>query len=408
MKMSLSFLEFKKACTTSEFPNRFARYVMEKGDVYHWPMGPFHVVTKADLAKQVLKSEDFSADRSSFFLSRMPNMDLRLITDFFNVVRKMMVMSDGVEHASRRKAAALGFDDAVLERFEKRVETTVQTLLEKAFAKKQIEFVSEIALQLPSTVLADLFAIPEEDRVEFFRRSNKMTAFFGGASKYENPDGIEVNNSASQLRDYFQNLISERRKNPGEDYISSLIHAQEIFKLTDEELTSQAIMMLVAGQVTTTDQICNHFYQLAQNPDLQLTLRESPELLPAALEEMNRFDPAVTFLFRVSKKDQWLGGQLIQAGETVFISSHAVNRDLGMESPFRLDLRRPMNVQHFAFGQGSHYCLGAKLGRLQMKALFHLLITERPFFSLDTARSSLRDHYSLAFSGFKEIHVETL
>ena len=89
-----SFLDFKRESDSKTFPQDFTNYIKSKGDIYFWPQGGFHVVTQAELAKEVLDSKTFSADRSSFFISRMPNIDLRLLQDFFGVVSKMMVMSD--------------------------------------------------------------------------------------------------------------------------------------------------------------------------------------------------------------------------------------------------------------------------------------------------------------------------
>lgn len=400
-------LEFKRNCTTLEFPNRFSRYLMEKGQIYFWPAGNFHVVTDADLAKQVLKSPDFSADRSAFFISRMPNLDLRLITDFFSVVQKMMVMSDGQEHALRRKAAFMGLEDDVLERFKAKIEETVNSLLAQAFQKSKLEFMAEVAQKLPSTVLADLFRISEDDREEFLHWSNNMTAFFGGASQYLNEDGKRVNASAIALREYMRRVIGERRNNPGHDYLSYLIQGEQKYGLTEDEIISQAIMMLVAGQVTTTDQIGNILFQIAHHTEIQLELKRHPNLIPNAIEEMKRYDPAVTFLFRVAKKSMNLGGQPIAQGETVFISNHAVNRAPSISEPFKLDIHR-VQPTHFAYGYGAHYCLGSKLGRMQINLLFQSLLQRYPYFVLDQDRGAERDHYSLAFSGFKQIHLEVL
>jgi len=402
-----SLLDFKKNCSTLEFPNKFSRHLMDMGDVYFWEKGNFHIVNDPELAKEVLKSPDYSADRGSFFISRMPNLDLSLIQNFFSVVRKMMVMSDDQEHTHRRKAAATGFDEAVLEKFKSKMNSTIQDLLDEALKSDQIEFVSQIAQRLPSTVLAELFSIPTKDREDFFKYSNQMTAFFGGASQYRNEDGVEVNQAASHLKNYFRELIVERRESPGEDYISHLVKSQPRFNLTDDELVSQAIMMLVAGQVTTTDQLCNIMYLLSAHPEIQMKLRQDLSLLPNAIEEFKRYDPAVTFLFRVARAPTRLGNQPIQPGETVFVSNHAVNRSSKIEEPFKLDIHRK-NVSHFAYGHGAHYCLGSQLGRMQMNRLFEQLLQRAPFIILNQSRPSERDHYSLAFSGFKTLHLEAL
>lgn len=395
-----SFLDFKKASATAEFPEAFARYVTSFGRVYFWEKGGFHVVTNAEDARFVLTSPAFSADRGGFFISRMPNMDLSLIQDFFGIVRKMMVMSDDQDHIRKRQLAAGGFEDHILERFAATVRGTVKRLVAEAKAQGEIEFVEAIAKKLPSTVLADLFSIPESDRAEFHRASNIMTGFFGGASQYRNEDGIEVNAAAKSLRTYFERLIVERRARPGGDYVSILLRAQAQMGLSDDDLISQLIMMLVAGQVTTTDQICNIMFLLAQRPDLQRELRATPALIGNGLEELKRMDPAVTFIFRVARAETQIGDQPIKPGDVIFISTHAVNRDLpASELPHEIKLDR--KAQHFAYGHGPHHCIGAKLGRLEIRLLFEELLSELGEFRL--AGAAERDHYSLSFSGFTRL-----
>lgn len=398
-----SFLEFKQQCSDLEFPNKFSDYVKNFGDLYYWPQGGFHVVTHSEMAKHVLKSFDFSADRGGFFISRMPNLDLSLIGNFFSIVKKMMVMSDGETHQKRRKAATKGFEENVLKQFESKVHQTIKGLLKQVANRPSFDFVEDIAKKLPSTVLADLFAIPERDRENFFNWSNCMTAFFGGAAEYNNEEGKKVDFAAKNLAKYFLKAIETRRPNPQDDYLSSLIKAQAEFDLTDEEIVSQAIMMLVAGQVTTTDQICNIMFALASQPELQTGLKEGTfELLPT-IEELKRYDPAVTFLFRVAKKDMNFHGQPIKAGETVFISNHAVNRG-HLNAPNKIDPTRK-GQNHFAYGHGTHYCLGANLGRMQMNALFTEMIELFPILKFDESKETARDHYSLSFSGFKALHL---
>jgi cytochrome P450 len=271
---------------------------------------------------------------------------------------------------------------------------------------KDIEFVEKLAKKLPSTVLADLFSIPEEDREVFFKSANIMTGFFGGASQYRNEDGIEVNDAALSLKAYFEKLIIERKKSPGQDYVSILLRAQPMSGLTDEELISQLIMMLVAGQVTTTDQINNIMYFLATKPELQRELRKNPELIPNALEELKRIDPAVTFIFRVARAETKIINHAIKPGDVIFISTHCINRDLpANECPDEIKIER--KAQHFAYGHGPHYCLGAKLGRLEIRLLFEEILRSVPEFRLDESKDLKRDHYSLSFSGWEQLPLTT-
>nr|BDT26912.1 cytochrome P450 [Bacteriovorax sp. HI3] len=400
-----SFLDFKKESNLKTFPQDFSNYITSFGDTYFWSKGNFHVVTRAADARMVLTSPEFSADRGGFFISRMPEMDLSLIQDFFGIVQKMMVMSDDKDHSARRKIAARGFEDHIIDRFAKTVEETVKRIVKNVKNKESFEFVEALSKELPSTVLADLFGLPEKDRAEFFNSANIMTGFFGGATSYFNEDGIRVNNAAKSLKEYFQKLIVERRGNNGQDYVSILLKAQPMTGMSDDELISQLIMMFVAGQVTTTDQINNIMFLLAANPKIQEELKADPTLINNALEELKRVDPAVTFIFRVARAHTKIGEQPINPGDVIFISNHAVNRDLPTEArAHEIDIRR--EVSHFAYGHGPHYCLGAKLGRLEIRLLFEEILRELPLLVLDESKESSRDHYSLSFSGFHALFLK--
>lgn len=404
VKSGGSFHEFKKNSDVAHFPQLFADYVRSFGEVYFWEKGKFHVITKSQHAKEILTSQDYTADRGAFFVSRMPYLDLSLIQDFFSVVKRMMVMSDDQDHAKKRRVAAVGFEEHILDRFEETMRLTVKKLVTGLKDKKEVEFVSSVSKILPSMVLADLFSIPEKDRENFLRWSNIMTGFFGGASEYRNEDGIEVNAAAVSLREYFVELINQRRVSSGQDYVSLLLKAQERMELSDEDLISQLIMMLVAGMATTTDQINNCMFLLANNPRIQREVRESPILVPHMLEEFKRIDPAVTFIFRLAKKDTHVGNQLVKAGDVMFISTHAINRDLPKnQDPEEINIFRKQS--HFAYGYGAHYCIGARLAKMEMSSLFLELLKELNFFELNPDKPSIRDHYSLSFSGFKELHL---
>lgn len=403
-KNGVSFFDIKKNASSLEFPDVFSRYVKSFGDIYFWEKGNFHVVTKAVHAREVLSSKSYSADRASFFISRMPNLDLDLIKDFFAVVGKMMVMSDDGEHSKRRQAMAQGFEEHILERFKGKLKDSVESIISSIKGKEELDFSGEVAKKLPAIVLADLFSIPDEDREKFLQWSNIMTGFFGGASNYQNEDGIEVNEAALNLRHYFSELVELRRHSPGEDFVSLSLTGQKIQGLTDDELISQLIMMLVAGMATTTDQMNNIMFLLATHPEVQAEMRANPNLIMKGIEECKRLDPAVTFIFRVAREDTALGGQPISRGDVIFISTHLINRDLPEETrPHKLDLHR--RGTHFAYGFGAHHCIGAKLARMEMQVIFEKIFTQLPPFTLNKERESIRDHYSLSFSGFKELHL---
>ncbi len=394
-------LDFKRKSDPSAFPNAFADYVKSYGDIYHWPYGGFHVITRAADAKAILANKKFTANRATFFVSKMPDVDLDLIGDFFQVVSRMMVMSDGPVHRMRRRSGMYGINRELIEHFVPRIEAICDRLLQPLRDTGEMEFVKDVARVLPSTVLADLFGIDEEDREEFRRCANIMTGFFGGSVAYTNEVAKECNDATLIIREYFRKVLLDRKKNPQKDFLSGMLEAQDQYNLTDDELISQAAMMLVAGQVTTTDQMCNNLFLMLDDPERYRQLVEDPSLIPNAQEEFKRFDPAVTFLFRVAKERIVINGQRIDAGDTVFMAGHCLNRDPELYADADvIDMQR-QDIRHFAYGQGAHYCIGAYLGRLMINAIFTKMVAEFP--NLHFSGPAVRDHYSLSFSGFLDM-----
>jgi len=401
--MNYTLMQLKESST----PEDFSRQLREMGDIFWWEAGKFWVITSYQLAKNILMSKDFTCDRSPFFISRMPEMNLDLIADFFKVVSKMMVMSDAPEHTERRRICYHGFSTQCLEQLRPLIRSTVTHCLESFSQNKPYEFVQQLAQTIPSTTLAELFAIPESERMDFYEWSNNMTQFFGGSTSYYDEDGIQVNNSAKYLYQYFSDLIQQRRKRVGEDFLSILLAQQQHFGLNDDEIISQAIMMLVAGQVTTTDQMCNNLYTMLSIPKLWQKMQQNIEHLDQYIEECNRLDPAVTFIFRVTKNDTMIGQQAIKKGDVIFISAHAVNRDPAYFSmPDQINCTE-RQAQHFSYGYGSHFCLGAKLARIEMDYVFQTLLQRYPALRLDPEHPAKRKHHSLSFSGFEHLHLKT-
>lgn len=401
MKPNYTLMQLKKSTTPAEF----SRNLREMGDLFWWEPGNFWVITSYELARTVLTSDAYTCDRTPFFLSRMPEMDLSLLNDFFKVVSKMMVMSDAPAHTDRRRICYHGFGNQALQQLKPLITSTISQCLAEFKQGVPFNFVEQLAQVLPSTTLAEFFAIPANERQDFYNWSNNMTQFFGGSTSYLNEDGIKVNHSAKQLYNYFAQLMIERRKNPGTDFLSLLLHYQGEFSLTDDEIISQAIMMLVAGQVTTTDQLCNNLYTLLADPKLWLQVGQHSEELSAYIEECNRLDPAVTFIFRVVKEDTLLGGELIEKGKVIFISTHAANRDPAFfPEPEEVSLKNNQ-TPHLAYGYGSHFCLGAKLARIEMLQVFQALLQNYPQLKLDTSMPLLRKHHSLSFSGFEQFYL---
>ena len=177
-------------------------------------------------------------------------------------------------------------------------------------------------------------------------------------------------------------------------------------RLAEGEIISQAIMMLVAGQVTTTDQMCNNLYTLLTNQSAKIELWNNPQIIESALDELNRLDPAVTFIFRVAKEATMVGSTKINKGGVIFIATHAVNRDPNyFDQPDECILTRPNNKQ-ISYGYGGHYCLGAKLAKREMKSCFLEIINAFDDIDIPRDETPIRKHHSLAFSGFESFQLD--
>lgn len=390
--MQKSLMDNKRALS----PGQFAEYLSEMGDIYFWPQGNFWVITDYELAKETLKSPAVTCDRKPFFISRMPNMDLSLLPDFFNVVSRMMVMVDDTLHKQSRRVCYHGFSNHHINALKPAIIQTIEQSIEQIHPNEPFDFNALFAELIPKKTLADFFAIPEADRDEFSRHAKTMTSFFGGESDYQNEDGIRVNHAAKALSDYFRQLVKERRQTLQDDFLSELIRHQNHFKLDDEDIIAQAIMMWVAGMVTTSDQMNNNCFTLLQSGMAHFHQAIKEDKLDPLVEELNRLDPAVTFTFRMTRLPMQIGGQSIPVGSTLFISNHAVNRDKrAWNSSHHIDMTH--NKPHMSYGFGSHFCLGAKLSLLEMRLCFEYLFKKFPRLKIVDYQ---RHHYSLSFSGF--------
>jgi cytochrome P450 len=383
-------------------PQDFARVLQEQGDIFFSPLDGVWVVTAYELAKQILTNPDFSCQRLPYFAARMPELDIALIANFVAVVSKMMVMSDAPQHTGRRRICYHAFTAKLIASLQPKIKEAIQKALSKM--QNSVEIAGEFSEVVTADVLADLFMVPEKSRAEFFYWSNTMTQFFGGAAEVTDEVAKEVNHCAKSLYQYFYELIQLRRAQPTEDFMSVMLQYQSDYELTDDEVISQAIMFLVAGQVTTADQFSNNLYQLLVNPGLFEELKNSQNY-DLAIDELTRIDPAVSFTDRIVTKDLDCGGLTLAAGSVVLIANFALNHDTRQfVEPYRIQLQRENN-KHMSFGFGTHFCLGSKLAKILMVNMMQSLIQKMPNIQLDPQNAAIKKHGSLAFSGFEKLYV---
>jgi len=303
------------------------------------------------------------------------------------MVNYHMLNKDGEDHRRLRALVSKAFTPRVIQALRPRIEQIAEQLLDQVQASGRMELVDDYAYPLPITVIAELLGIPEGDRMRFRAWSNAVVA--PALTPDEQEESMRL---LLELVAYMQGLVAARRSQPGEDLLSGLIHAEEQGDRLDEsELFSMLSLLIVAGHETTVTFIGNAVLALLQNPEQLEELRQNPEILPGALEELLRYDsPVARALTRWVAQDTELAGQQLKRGDLIIVIPASANRDEArFKNPADLDLLRQSNP-HLAFGKGVHYCLGAPLARLEGEIALQTLLRRFPRLRLDIPPADLQ------------------
>jgi cytochrome P450 len=275
-----------------------------------------------------------------------------------------MLFSDPPVQTRLRRIVSRDFTPRRIREMEPRVREIATHLLDDVERRGSFEVMADLANALPVMVIAEMLGVPPEQYQTFKEWSDIIIA--GGSTLPGQPIPDEVVEITNQLRAYFTREIEKRRTRPGPDLISALVAAHvDSEAMSAEELIAFVLLLLLAGNETTTNLIGNGMLALGRHPDQMELLRRSPELGPRAIEEMLRYDGPVQATSRRATADVEIGGTAIPAGAECFILLAAANHDPAQfPDPDRFDITREVR-DHVAFGEGVHYCIGAPLARLE-------------------------------------------
>ncbi|MDA0302052.1 MAG: cytochrome P450 [Chloroflexi bacterium] len=287
---------------------------------------------------------------------------------------RSVLASDPPEHTFLRGIVNRAFTPRSVEALRPRMEEITASLLGEAPETGEWDLVTGIAQPLPVIVIAELLGIPPEDRAQFKAWSDRIALT---TDIMQSPETIEsIRTATAEIIDYFGGHIEDRRRTPREDLISALVAAEnEGRRLTGQEVLAFAILLLVAGNETTTNLIGAGMRALLAHPEAMAALRAEPDRIPAAIEEMLRYDSPVQGIVRFATREVQIGERTIAKGEVVMGMTGAANRDPAQfPDPAAFDLART-DARHLAFGQGIHYCVGAPLARVEAAIAFRALLT---------------------------------
>jgi cholest-4-en-3-one 26-monooxygenase len=293
-------------------------------------------------------------------------------------VGNMMLMMDAPDHTRYRKLVNRGFTPRQIKSLEPVLRSMTVRIIDDALAKGDVDFVVDVAAELPLQAIAELIGVPQEDRHKIFDWSNRMI----GSEDPEYAESQErLMEAQIEMFMYANALAEQRRAEPRDDIVTALLEADmEGDELTVADFNMFFLLLAVAGNETTRNAIAHGMNAFLDNPSQYEELVASPEaLVPSAVEEILRWASPVLYFRRNVTADTSLRGIPLSEGDKVTIWYVSANRDEDVfDDPFRFDIHRSPNP-HIAFGGGGpHFCLGANLARLELQLMFEELARRVP------------------------------
>ena len=359
---------------------------------------PIWFVTRYADVEAMLRDPRFVRDAAR----ALPPEKLPPSTPLDDLLIRNMLGVDGGDHRRLRDLVSQGFTPRRVADLRPRVEAIAGMLLEPLVARGEADLIDAFAYPLPTIVILEMLGVPADDHGRFRAWANALL------EPAMTPEKLaEAKRLLTEFTDYLRALFAERRARPRDDLVSALITAEQAGdRLSENELFSTMVLLIVAGHETTVNLIANAVLALSERPDLRDALAADPSALPRAIEEFLRYDGSVErALNRFAAEDVEWGGHLIRRGEPVIFILSSANRDEArFERPDDLDPERAPNP-HLAFGKGVHYCLGAPLARLEAEVALRALLTRLPNLRLSVPHETLRYRFLPGFRALEALPV---
>jgi cholest-4-en-3-one 26-monooxygenase len=344
--------------TYSDNPDEMYRYLRDEAPLYWDETNEIWAVSRYEDIKYV------SSD-PSLFTSTEGNRP-GLPPD------QSMIHQDGEQHTRQRGLVSKGFTPRRIAMMEGRVREIVAELLSAVEPLGECDIVKDLAAPLPMRLIGDMLGIPLELQPQVQAWTDEFTK--GG----QGPEYVtdEVNEAFGEFMNYHEQIIEERRANPGDDLLSIWLNAEiDGHKLDESQLLMEHVLLLVGGSETTRNVISGGLEQLIKHPDQMDYLREHPEAMPTAVEEMIRWATPFIDMVRTATRDTELHGKTIKQGQQIAMLYNAANRDPRVfKDPDKFDILRKTDMHPIAFGYGKHFCLGASLARLEIKVTLEAVV----------------------------------
>ena len=374
---------------------------LREEDPVHWD--PFlHTWVVTRYADVVTVLHEFSADRTPS-AQQMSAMGLSSLGPLAELMVRQMLFMDAPAHTRLRRLCLAGFTSRRVEALIPAIQDIANRLIDEVAPSGVMDVILDFASPFPAIVTAGLLGVPAQDHRQLKRWSADFAEMLGNFQ--HNPDrAARMLQTVEEMTAYFREAIRELRRTPRDGLIRSLMEAEfDGERLTEDEVIANTIVTMVGGQETTTNLIGNGLLTLLRQRDRLDQLRDHPEIIVTAVEELLRYESPSQHTARIAPRDTAIGGKLIKKGDAVMAIMAAGNRDPDrFADPDRVDLLREDN-RHLAFGWAAHFCFGAPLARIEGQIGFATLLRRLPGLALAADHFDWRENSGLR--GLKALPV---
>ena len=368
--------------------------------VHHDTMLGRVLLTRAADVAAVLKDRTLSVDQRN---ASPDSIVQRLLTDQDRDAPRSMLVLDEPDHGRLRRLVTHAFNGRAIEAMRPEVVRIADELLDAVAGESEFDLIESYASPLPIIVIAAMLGVDPADRGQFRRWSKALANVF---SPMRTPGLLaQLKANGDELTAYFERAVADRRARPRADLISAMVAVEEGGdRLTSSEIVTMCNLLLLAGNLTTTDLIGNTVLALLQNPGQLAKVLTDPGRIPDAIEETLRRDPPVVQSARIPLTDIDVGGHAVPAASFMTAFLMAAGQDPALHAePLKFDIDRA-DKTHFAFGGGVHFCLGAPLARAEAQIALQRLLARFPGLSL--AGRPIERNISAAFNGVQHLWVK--
>ncbi|MCY3411590.1 MAG: cytochrome P450 [Candidatus Heimdallarchaeota archaeon] len=322
------------------------------------------------------------------------------------LTRDWIIFSNPPDHTRIRKLAQKAFTPKAIKAMRPSITKITKELLDQLEDKPKFDLIDSFAYPLPIAMIAEVLGLSEDNSLEFKHWSKDIINGFTAEainSDVRKKAKVAIEGTVQIL----QEEVDFRDSNRGDDVISNLLNAKDEDEetITEQEIISNLILLLIAGHETTVNLIANTTYALLNNPNQFDLLKREPSLVDNTLEESLRYDPPLTLTTRKATEDMEFYGAQLKKDDVVEVSMFAANRDAEMfDNPNSFDINRPNARKHLAFGKGIHFCLGAPLARAEGEIAFSEMIKRFPTMKFDPTKHPERK-VNFPFSSFEHFTI---